>query len=869
MAHDQILPVDEDVRQFDAYVRATLERERRSRQELEAKLAEAEAARLAAEEQRDSELASAAARLSESQAQHQISLARAARVCTGLQQRLLELEGAVRNADERRTSESAASADHLTQRHAEFTASLAQAARARDALAQKLSATLTTLEESQQARAAEAAAAADHLARRERELHAALDEAAAAKAAVESALAETSAAYERDRERAAADLAAAAERQEALDAQLRSETAARAGVEQSLEAAETARCEAEARQAAELASASARLAEIQAQHEASLAEAVAARTAFERKLAEAATAFQAQLEQQRTRSERSLAAKQEEVRDLERERGTLQGQLATSRDQLEQLHTIVNEEREAYEQARAASEAELQRLSAEYEKVRQSLDQLRAAFDTLERIASEHAIERARLEGLMAERDEQLSADAARHLAAQHAADEALAQLEERRRTEHEASSGEIARLHREAETLRRELDLARRHADALRADAGQVPVLRRQLEEGRKENRRQFERAPYGLCRCEQDGAIILANHSLVRLLGYRRSDDLRSLDFAATVFESPADYAWLIERAISTGRTEALEATWKTKDGRRLLVRLQALAAASGTVEIVVEDLTALRSTEERLRQAQRMEAVGRLASEVAETCDTLLRDVTHGGQQWLAAFDSDTSLRHQGEALLGEVTRAAGYLRQFADYGNKQVSALEPVSLARVLRDLELVLKRVAGDDIELLLPKASSSFDVDVDAERVERILVNVASYARSRMPHGGRVKVELATTVVGRRFLASYPSVRPGEHVLITVTEIPGSARPVLPVDLRPASEPPEPVQTPARQGLDLGTLLSLIGDCGGHLWMAAEPSGNMVVKIHLPKRVPLEAAEAAPPVVRTDRGRALGRWFRH
>ena len=174
-------------------------------------------------------------------------------------------------------------------------------------------------------------------------------------------------------------------------------------------------------------------------------------------------------------------------------------------------------------------------------------------------------------------------------------------------------------------------------------------------------------------------------------------------------TVFESPDDLRWLIERCLSTGTTEPVETTWRSKDRGRVVVRLQAAPAANHAIELVAEDITSLRAVEDQLRRAQRMEAVGRLASEVAVTCDNLLRDVTQDGEQWLAAIGSDTILRHQGEQLLGEVTRAASFLRQLGVYGHKQVSALEPVTVNRVLRDLEGVLKRVAGDDIELILPR----------------------------------------------------------------------------------------------------------------------------------------------------------------
>jgi nitrogen-specific signal transduction histidine kinase len=313
-------------------------------------------------------------------------------------------------------------------------------------------------------------------------------------------------------------------------------------------------------------------------------------------------------------------------------------------------------------------------------------------------------------------------------------------------------------------------------------------------------------------------------------------------------------------------------VETTWRRKDRGRLVVRLQVQPRSDGPVDIVVEDVTSLRDAEERLRQAQRMEAVGRLASEVAATCDSLLRDAILNARQWLAGTGEDVPFRQQGEQVLGEVARAASYLQQLNVYGQKQVSALEPVNVQRILRDLEPVLKRVAGDEIELVRSKVPPSVDVDVDveAERVERVLVNVASYARERMPHGGRVKIDLATTVVDRRFVARYPNVRPGAHVLITVTEVPGPERPGLPTD--PQDEP-APIESSrpesVKPGVDLGALLGLVGECGGHVWMAAEPRGNMTLKIHLPKRAGRDAVEAGAPVPRSDRGGEIARTSRH
>ena len=145
-----------------------------------------------------------------------------------------------------------------------------------------------------------------------------------------------------------------------------------------------------------------------------------------------------------------------------------------------------------------------------------------------------------------------------------------------------------------------------------------------------------------------------------------------------------------------------------------------------------------------------------------------------------------------------------------------------------------------------------------------------MLVNVASYARERMPHGGRLKIDLSTVVVDCRFIAKYPNVRPGDHALITVTEVRGAVRADGPGGLRPAPSAGDAGAAPAdKPGVDLGALLGLIGDCGGHLWMSAEPPGNMVLKIHLPALVSEAPADARAAAPRPERGRAVARWFRH
>ena len=726
------------------------------------------------------------------------------------------------------------------ERHA---AAMGEAAATRDGLEQQLRAALAAIEESRQQRSAEAAAAAEQLAQRQAEHEVVIAEAGAARTALELALADAEALHQQTQLRAASDLSAAITRREAVEADLRQEITYRQAVDRDLTEA--------------------RLESSQARRRL-LTRALGIR----RRASEHKTQVEAQRQQERAEYLQTIAERSDVIRDIQLDSQALRQALSTAQDQLHRLNDTIEQEREAHEQDRLTRDAELRRVSAESEQVRHTLDQVSTAFQALEIVSSQHASERARLDIIVAEREARLAAQASSHGAAQEAAAGALRQSEETLRATQEASRHDIALLHGELNVLRQALESTIGERDLLQIDADRVPVLQTELDQSQNDHRRQFERAPFGMWRCSRDGAIIHANRSLVGLLGYRTADELRSVDFATKIFESADDLRWLIERSIDTGTTELLETTWRRKDRGRLVVRLQAVTVGSDAIEMVAEDITELRAVEDKLRQAQRMEAVGRLASEVAVTCDNLLRDVTQDGQQWLAAIDSDPVLRHQGEQLLGEVTRAASFLRQLGVYGERQVNALEPVSMNRVLRDMEAVLKRVAGDDIELILPKGAPALDVDVETERVERVLVNVASYARERMPAGGRLKIDVAPVVADRRFIAKYPNVRPGDHILITVTEVPGAVHSDRAAGLAP--DQPEARTTPSdKPGVDLGALLALIGDCGGHLWMAAEPPGNMVLKIHLPRRGSDKGPETHQASARPERGGVMSRWFRH
>jgi chromosome segregation ATPase len=749
-------------------------------------------------------LTAAARARQESQAQFDHKLAEMVAARDSVAERLLETDRALE--EERRGHQSAmADVARLTQRETDLSSRLSEVEAVRDRFGSELSDALGELE---------------NAARREKALDDRIRHEQATRAALEEALATAEAAITQGRhehDAATADIERLTRIEIELRAQLAAVQAGRDGVDLQLAEAVNAIAAADERSARERAAAAARQADLESR----LAAAIGSREAVERTLAQARSAAH-EAEQSLTEQINALRARAlEQALEFET-------QLADQRWEHDaQIHLLGEEHRdtcERFEQARTSADADIAKLTAECQEVERTLAAARNDFQaSLERLSREHS-------AALAARDH------------------------------------EIGKLQGEIASVKQTLQAVELRRDALQREADRIPQLVRQLDDSRAESERLFGQAHVAMFRCSRDGTLIQANRAWSALVR-RSTEELKDASTAAAVFESPNDLTWLIERCLNTRTKESTETTVRREDGARLFVRLSACASAVDVIEIVAEDMTRPRILQDRLAQAGRLEAVGRLASEVALSCGKLLAEIRQNAERWLLDAGSIESRRH-GEVLLEELTRAAGYLQQLVVFGDKQTRAPALVDLHTVVRDLVPVLKHVAGDNVDVRLPEPASSLTVDVESERVERLLVNLAAYGRERMPFGGRLTIEVGTSIVDRQFAARYPNVRPGPHALITVTEARRAARADGLLQFR-GGPPLKSHETSARKPeVDLGTLQGLVGECGGHLWMKVQPLGDIVAKIRLPLRTSYGQTQART-AARRGPARAIARWFQH
>ena len=851
-----------------------------TRATLEQAVADADAALRDVQQRHDAALTASAQQLADRQAQFDHELTETAAARDSLAQRLMDADVAL---DQVRRDHQSAAADveRLTQREADLTSQLAGIQADRENLTHQL---------------AEAASAIAHAADHEKELEAGRDSLAQRLVDAEVALDQV----RRDHQSAAADVERLTQREADLTSQLAGIQADRENLTHQLAEAASAIAHAADREkqleagrdslAQRLLDAEVVLDQVRRDHQSAaadverltqreadltsqLADAYATSDAFELQVFDAVNAMTDA--EERAAHERAAAADRQ---------GDLEARLTQAIDTRDTLERTLTETRSAALEAERSLNDEIDALRA------RSLEQAsqfeaRLADERLEyqkQLAemqegnSDLILEREALQQSLATTEEQFRSLDGEYREARERFETARRDLQDtldRQSTEHGAALAvrdhEIEQLREKLTNAGQAFEAAKRREEILEVEADRVPQLVQQLDESRAESERLFQQAQLAMFRCTRDGVLTEANRAWTALVR-RKIDELRGADFAAAVFESPNDLSWLVEHCVSTGTKESIETTLRRSDSGRLFVRLSACASASNIIEIVAEDLTRIRVLEDRLGQAGRMEAVGRLASEVALTCRKLLNDAQQNAQQWLRDVGGNAASGPEGEMLLDELTRVTGYLQQLAAYGDKQTRTPALVDLNTVMRDLAPVLKHVAGDDVEVRLPDASFPLTVDVDTERVERLLVSLAAYGRERMQSGGRLTIEVGTIIVDRQFTAKYPNVRPGPHALITVTENKRTVRANGLMQLLGGSTAHASRGTVLQKsGVDLGTVQGLVGECGGHLWMRVQPLGDIVAKIRLPLLTSYEKTHSHALVARGDRGRTKARWFQH
>ena len=312
--------------------------------------------------------------------------------------------------------------------------------------------------------------------------------------------------------------------------------------------------------------------------------------------------------------------------------------------------------------------------------------------------------------------------------------------------------------------------------------------------------------------------------------------SDIQRAKDLLAAAFDGNED--------ASTGEFTLRHATNGT---RTLDIVASRIPSVGGSRRVVLNarDVTerlhateALRERDNQLRQAQKMEAVGRLAGGIAHDFSNVLTVITGACERLQDKVGSIPGAALDIETILRNSDRAASLTRQLLAFSRQQTLAPQPLDLGGLVRKATHLLKRLIGEDIDLALDVPQQVFAVEADPTQLEQVLMNLAINARDAMVDGGSLRIAIRTVSVDEPFATSHPPMTAGEFVLLEVTD---TGTGMTPETQARAFEPFFTTKDPAQgTGLGLSTVYGIIKQSGGYIWIDSEPGRGTTFRIFLP-----------------------------
>ena len=413
----------------------------------------------------------------------------------------------------------------------------------------------------------------------------------------------------------------------------------------------------------------------------------------------------------------------------------------------------------------------------------------------------------------------------------------------------------EEAAVQAEEETARAEDDARRATQEAARAAAA-LEGLRRT----RDELEAILRASPIAICSVDPGGAARTWNRAAEQVFGWTATEVIGNR--LPNVPAARTDEHRAVREGVLAGQTfTGFETKRVRKDGQELDVLLSTapLHDGAGHVTGVVgmyEDITDRKQLEAQFRQAQKMEAVGRLAGGVAHDFNNMLTVIQTAAGCLLGDLEAGDPRRTDAEDIEDAARRAARLTRQLLAFSRQQVLQPRVLDLNAVVTGLEPLVRRVVEESVVVLTRLASGLGTVKADPTQLDQIILNLVVNARDAMPEGGTLLIETANVVLDDSYPRLCETVRPGPHVVLSVSDT-GCG-----MDAGTQARIFEPFFTtkPAGQGTGLGlaTVYGVVKQSGGHIWVYSEPGNGTTFKIYLPRHAgagEVEAKVSARPAV--------------
>jgi two-component system cell cycle sensor histidine kinase/response regulator CckA len=379
-------------------------------------------------------------------------------------------------------------------------------------------------------------------------------------------------------------------------------------------------------------------------------------------------------------------------------------------------------------------------------------------------------------------------------------------------------------------------------------------------IRQSEEKFRQLFDEAPVGYFECDSQGRITNVNRTELEMLGYTSEEMIGQPLWKFVVEEEEARNNILVRLAGTLPPARSIERTYRRKDGATfpVLIENRVLRDSEGRIigmRSTIQDITERkhaeeekRVLEEQLRQSQKMESIGRLTGGIAHDFNNFLTIIKGYSQLSLLELKEDSPLKGNIEEINRATDQSADLIRQLLAFSRRQVMEMRVLDLNILLQNLNKMLRRVIGEDIELVMHLPEDLGGVKTDHGQIEQVIMNLAVNAKDAMPSGGKLTIETANVELDEAYARRHVAVAPGRYVMLSISDTGVGMTPEV------RDRVFEPFFTTKEEGkgtgLGLSTVYGIVKQSGGNIWIYSELGKGTTLKIYLPRvDEPLEEIE--------------------
>jgi len=371
-----------------------------------------------------------------------------------------------------------------------------------------------------------------------------------------------------------------------------------------------------------------------------------------------------------------------------------------------------------------------------------------------------------------------------------------------------------------------------------------QIHLFRIQLTQREELFRLISENAADMIAVVDMSGRRLYNSPSYERLLGYSPEELAKTSAYDQIHPDDHEKVKEAAEQARRSGEGRPVEYRIRHKDGHWLTLESTASVVrdSHGNVQklvVVNRDITERKQLEEQLYLSQKLEAIGRLSGGVAHDFNNLLGVIIGYSEALEACIPENDPFREAVDEIQKAGKRAASLTQQLLAFSRKQVLEPKALDVKAVIVELERMLRRLIGEDIDLKIVLPQKLGTIRADRGQIEQVLLNLAVNARDAMPQGGTLTIETANSELGQSDVKRFRYVTPGPYVMLRVTDS-GCG-----MDSELQSHIFEPFFTTKEKGkgtgLGLATVYGVIKQSGGYIWVDSEPGKGATFRIYLPE----------------------------